>query len=217
MKHLHTLAALALLAGSAGAANPVIEIKVSGAVTGTIKAELFEDKAPITVKNMLQYIEKKHYDGLIFHRVIPTFMIQGGGHTKGFGDITTADQYRASERKAGKEIENEATNGLKNTRGTLAMARKGDPHSASAQFFINVKDNPGLDHKNKDTPRGWGYAVFGKVIDGMKVVDEIKDVKTKSILAGAIEDVPVKEVVIESIRVVAPEKKEPAKDAKKDK
>ena len=199
MKQMYTMAALAgLIASAAFAANPVVEIKTS---KGTIKAELFEDKAPGTVKNFLSYVKDKHYDGTIFHRVMPGFMIQGGGFTKGLGDVTNGAGVRAKEKKTGKPITNEADNGLSNLRGTLAMARTGEPHSASAQFYINVKDNKGLDHTSK-TAEGWGYCVFGKVTSGMDVVDKIKAVKTKSILGGAMMNVPVEDVLIESIRVV---------------
>ncbi|MBY0229905.1 MAG: peptidylprolyl isomerase [Gemmataceae bacterium] len=212
MKHLHTLAALACLSATAWAANPIIEIKTS---KGTIKAELFEDKASKTVKNFLQYVKDKHYDGTIFHRVISDFMIQGGGFTKGFGGITNVEEYKAKEKKTGKPIENEADNGEKNVRGTLAMARTGDPHSATAQFFINVKDNAFLDHKEK-TRAGWGYAVFGKVIEGMDVVDEIKKAKTKTIAELRMGDVPVDEITIESVKLVSDKPSAKDKDAKKD-
>src|SRR5262249_17218746 len=141
---------------------------------------------PETVKNFLKYVEDKHFDGTIFHRVIPNFMIQGGGMQPGL-----------REKQTGKPIQNEADNGLKNERGTIAMARTSDPHSATAQFFINVKDNAFLNHTAK-TPRGWGYCVFGKVIEGMDVVDKIKNVQTAS--KGAHDDVPVEDVVIRSVR-----------------
>jgi peptidyl-prolyl cis-trans isomerase B (cyclophilin B) len=140
------------------------------------------------VANFLKYTEDKHYDGTIFHRVIPTFMIQGGGFKPGM-----------KEKETGKSIMNEADNKVSNKRGTIAMARTGEPHSATAQFFINVKDNPGLDHKNK-TIRGWGYCAFGRVIAGMDVVDKIKAVETDS--KGPHDDVPVKDVTIESVRVI---------------
>ncbi len=184
MKYLSTLAAVAALALPAQAANPVVEMKTN---KGTIKIELYADKAPKTVENFLKYTEDKHYDGVIFHRVISDFMIQGGGFKPGM-----------TEKETRKSITNEADNGLKNLRGTIAMARTPDPHSASAQFFINVKDNPGLDHKNK-TERGWGYCVFGKVVAGMDVVDKIKEVRTGT--KGRHGDVPVDDVVIESVRV----------------
>jgi peptidyl-prolyl cis-trans isomerase B (cyclophilin B) len=154
---------------------------------GNITIKLFPDKAPKTVKNFLGYVDEKFYDGTIFHRVIPTFMIQGGGHTEDMREKDTRDP-----------IQNEADNGLSNLRGTLAMARKPNPHSATAQFFINVKDNPSLDHKDK--VRSWGYCVFGQVVKGMSVVDDIKNVPTTT--KGYHGDVPVKSVIIEkAIRV----------------
>jgi cyclophilin family peptidyl-prolyl cis-trans isomerase len=133
---------------------------------GDIEIELFDDKAPKSVANFLQYVESGHYAGTVFHRVIPGFMAQGGGYD---GNM---------EKKPVKEpVENEADNGLKNERGTVAMARTSEPHSATAQFFINVKDNAFLDHTAKDGS-GWGYAVFGKVTSGMDIVDKIVGVKT---------------------------------------
>jgi cyclophilin family peptidyl-prolyl cis-trans isomerase len=178
-----------LLVGCAGATNPpavdaknpVVVMKTSA---GTIKIELFEDKAPISVKNFLAYVDDKHYNGTIFHRVIPTFMIQGGGFEKGL-----------KEKKTKAAIKNESTNGLENKRGTLAMARTNVADSATSQFFINVKDNDFLDRaRARDKV---GYAVFGKVIEGMDVVDKIKGVKTGE--RGGQEDVPVDDVVIESV------------------
>jgi peptidyl-prolyl cis-trans isomerase B (cyclophilin B) len=147
---------------------------------GDILIELDQEKAPVTCKNFEQYVRDGHYDGTIFHRVIDGFMIQGGGMTPGF------DQKRTRA-----PIENEANNGLKNTTGTLAMARTADPHSASAQFFINVSDNHFLDHPGQD---GWGYAVFGRVTDGMEVVNAIKGVRTGN--RHGHQDVPVEDVVI---------------------
>jgi len=155
---------------------------------GDIKIELDKAKAPVTVENFLGYVNDKFYDGTIYHRVIPAFMIQGGGFDKDM-----------SQKKTKAAIKNEASNGLKNTNGTIAMARTSDPNSATAQFFINTKDNVFLDYKN-DTPQGMGYAVFGKVVDGMDVVKKIEQVKTTS--KGPYENVPVTPVVIESIRVV---------------
>ncbi|MFM7201235.1 MAG: peptidylprolyl isomerase [Myxococcota bacterium] len=170
----------------AGAADkPVVVIETS---LGTIKAELYPDKAPITVKNFLSYVEAKHYDGTIFHRVINDFMIQGGGYD---------EQLREKSTKA--PIRNEAANGLKNTVGTLAMARTSIPDSATAQFFINVKDNFFLDYKNP-TPQGIGYCVFGKVTEGLDVVTKIKAVRTSSGSNG-MGDVPVTPVVIKSVRL----------------
>ncbi len=132
---------------------------------GDIAIELYPDKAPETVANFLWYVDNKFYDGLIFHRVMSNFMIQGGGFNK--------DMLRKETKPS---IKNEADNGLSNMRGTIAMARTGDPHSASSQFFINVKDNKPLDFKSKANPAGWGYCVFGKVISGMDVVDKIRQV-----------------------------------------
>ena len=145
-------------------ANPVVLMKTS---LGEIEIELDKKNAPISTANFLKYVEKKHYDGLIFHRVISTFMIQGGGFELKGGVPT--------QKKSMAPIKNEAKNGLMNKRGTIAMARTGDPHSATAQFFINVVDNAGLDYPSRD---GWGYAVFGKVTKGMDVVDKIRKVPT---------------------------------------
>jgi cyclophilin family peptidyl-prolyl cis-trans isomerase len=178
-----------MAAGTARAANPVVLIETS---MGNIKVELFEDKAPITVKNFLQYVEDKHYDGTIFHRVIPKFMIQGGGMEPGL-----------KEKKTRDPIKNESSNGLSNARGTLAMARTPQPNSATSQFFINVVDNTFLDKAKAGD--GVGYCVFGRVIDGMDVVDKIKAVETGNV--GPHGDVPKKDVVIKSIRVVKEEKK----------
>jgi cyclophilin family peptidyl-prolyl cis-trans isomerase len=160
--------------------NPVVIMDTSH---GKIVIELFEDKAPVTVKNFLSYVDDKHYDGTIFHRVIPTFMIQGGGMEPGL-----------KEKRTKAPIANEAGNGVANERGTLAMARTNDPDSATAQFFINVKDNPFLNRSAQSA----GYAVFGKVVDGMDVVDKIKQVDTGR--QGMHDDVPVKDVVIRSVR-----------------
>jgi peptidyl-prolyl cis-trans isomerase B (cyclophilin B) len=179
VKTFITLTALALLASVATAANPVVEIKTS---KGTIQVELFEKDAPLTVKNFLQYVDDKHYDGTIFHRVISDFMIQGGGMTK-----------EMKEKDTRKAIKNESTNGLENKRGTLAMARTPVADSATAQFFINVVDNDFLDRKNARDKVG--YCVFGKVISGMDVVDKIKEVKTRG-------SVPVETIEIISARRV---------------
>ena len=161
------------------AANPKITIKTN---QGDIEAELFEDKAPVTVKNFLAYVEKGHYKGTIFHRVINNFMIQGGGFDKDM-----------KEKSVGSPIKNEAANGVKNETGTLAMARTNVVNSATAQFFINVADNAFLDHRDT-SEQGFGYAVFGKVTSGMPVVNKIKMVKTGS--RGMFEDVPAEPVVI---------------------
>lgn len=155
---------------------------------GAITIELFEDKAPKSVENFLQYARDGHYDGTLFHRVIDNFMIQGGGFDTDFDQKETRDP-----------IENEADNGLKNERGTLAMARTGDPHSATAQFFINVSDNEFLDHRSKHSGQSWGYAVFGRVIEGMDVVDEIKSVETTT--RGFHQDVPTEPVIIERVEL----------------
>ncbi|GIW45048.1 MAG: peptidyl-prolyl cis-trans isomerase [Candidatus Binatia bacterium] len=155
---------------------------------GDIKIELFDDKAPITVKNFLAYVNDGFYDGTIFHRVIPNFMIQGGGYDK---DL--------QQKPTKAPIKNEATNGLKNVVGTIAMARTGVIDSATSQFFINVKDNNFLDHRDQ-TPAGFGYAVFGKVVEGMDVVMKIAQVPTQRV--GVHEAVPKEPVIIQSVRVV---------------
>jgi cyclophilin family peptidyl-prolyl cis-trans isomerase len=168
---------------SAKAANPIVVMETS---MGTIKIELYEDKAPITVKNFLSYVEDKYYDGLLFHRVIPDFMIQGGGLEPGLKKKKTKDP-----------IKNEAGNGLPNARHTIAMARTNDPDSATSQFFINVKDNKSLDRASD--PNKVGYCVFGRVIDGFDVVDKIKNVKTSD--KGGNEAVPDEDVIIKSVRL----------------
>ena len=155
---------------------------------GTITFDLDAERAPETVKNFLQYVQDGHYDNTVFHRVIDGFMIQGGGFEPGMRQKAT----RAP-------VTNEAKNGLKNERGTIAMARTGDPHSATAQFFINVADNAFLNH-TAPTPQGWGYCVFGRVTDGMDVVEKIKGVRTGA--KGMHKDVPVEDVVIERAEVV---------------
>jgi peptidyl-prolyl cis-trans isomerase B (cyclophilin B) len=152
---------------------------------GTIKLELYPDKAPVTVQNFLAYADEGFYDGTVFHRVIPNFMIQGGGMEPGL-----------RQKKTKATIKNESANGLSNDRGTIAMARTSAPDSASAQFFINVTDNDFLDRANARD--GAGYCVFGKVIEGMDVVDKIKGVKTTS--KGGHENVPVTDVVLTSAR-----------------
>lgn len=153
---------------------------------GAITVELFEDKAPKSVANFLQYAQDGHYEDTLFHRVIDNFMIQGGGFDTDFNPKPT-----------GEPVENEADNGLENERGTLAMARTGDPHSATSQFFINVTDNAFLNHRNKHSGQTWGYAVFGRVVDGMKVVDEIRNVETGT--HGPHRDVPVEPVILERV------------------
>ena len=155
---------------------------------GTIMLELDAENAPNTVANFLTYAKEGFYDGTIFHRVISNFMIQGGGFTEDMNQKTTHDP-----------IQNEANNGLKNDNGTIAMARTGDPHSATAQFFINVKDNDFLNFSS-ETPQGWGYAVFGKVTEGMDVVEKIKAAPTTT--KGPYQDVPAETVIIEKVTVV---------------
>jgi len=179
MKNLLVITISLLLSASAFAANPKIIIKTN---MGEIEAELYEDKAPVTVKNFLSYVKKGHYKETIFHRVINNFMIQGGGFDK---DL--------KEKSTGSPIKNEAANGLKNEVGTLAMARTSEVDSATAQFFINIADNSFLDHRDTSTS-GFGYAVFGKVTSGMPVVNKIKAVKTGN--RGPLEDVPLEAVVI---------------------
>jgi peptidyl-prolyl cis-trans isomerase B (cyclophilin B) len=152
---------------------------------GEIKIELDDEKAPITAANFIDYVKSEHFDASIFHRVIPGFMIQGGGFTA-----------EMKEKKSGTPIQNEAKNGLKNNRGTLAMARTNAPHSATAQFFINLKDNDFLNYSDGN----WGYAVFGKVSEGMDIVDNIAKVETGS--HGHHDDVPKSPVIIEKVTLV---------------
>ena len=154
---------------------------------GDITITLDFDKAPKTAANFLRYAKEGFYEGTIFHRIINGFMVQGGGMTE---DMASKETHAA--------IENEADNGLKNTTGTVAMARTNDPHSATAQFFINVQDNDFLNHSGKNA-QGWGYCVFGKISDGMDVVNKIKEVKTGS--KGFHQDVPVDSVIIERVTV----------------
>ena len=183
---------------AAAAASPKVRLKTS---EGEIVIELNKEKAPVTVENFLSYVKKKHYDGTVFHRVIDGFMIQGGGFSLDGGKLV--------EKPTGKGIKNEGQNGLKNDRGTIAMARTSDPDSATAQFFINVVDNAMLNY-----PSNGGYAVFGKVVEGMDVVDKIKAAQTATSALNMIHpvtgekieapagDVPVKPVVIQSAAVV---------------
>ncbi len=163
--------------------NPVVVINTS---MGAIKAELYPDKAPKTVKNFLGYVDEGFYDGTIFHRVVSNFVIQGGGY-----------DANLNLKKTRAPVENEAANGLKNERGTLAMARTSVPDSATSQFFINVRDNRSLDYKDS-TVRGIGYCVFGKVIEGMDVVDKIR--KTPTTTVKGMANVPVTPVIIKSIK-----------------
>lgn len=167
--------------------NPKVELHIAG--HGVITLELDAAKAPKTVANFLSYVNKGHYSNTVFHRVIPGFMVQGGGFEVGM-----------IQKPTDGEIENEANNGLKNDTYTVAMARTNAPHSASAQFFINVSDNGFLNHTSP-TPSGWGYAVFGKVISGTEVVDKIKTVKTGR--KGFHDDVPLEDVVIEKAVALA--------------
>ena len=170
--------------------NPIVLLKTT---EGDIYIELYPDKAPKTVKQFLRYVKEGFYNGIIFHRVIPGFVIQAGGFDKNF-------RYRKPKYPP---VPNEADNGLKNVRGSVAMARTSDPHSANAQFFINLRDNHFLDFRSK-TPQGWGYAVFGKVIRGMDVVDKIASIPTKTVMTpyGVMRDVPEKPVVIVEAKVL---------------
>ncbi len=160
-------------------ANPTVLIETT---SGDILVELFEDKAPKTVANFLSYVDDGFYANTIFHRVIPGFMVQGGGMGA-----------RMDEKETQAPVTNEADNGVKNERGTLAMARTMDPHSATAQFFINLVDNDFLNH-SQPSMQGWGYCVFGKVIEGMEAVDKMAKAKTKSV--GVHDDVPVDMIMI---------------------
>ena len=169
----------------AAATNPQVELRTS---MGSIVIELDPDKAPQTVENFLQYVKSGQYDGTIFHRVIPGFMVQGGGMTPDMREKPTRGP-----------IKNEASNGLRNTTGTVAMARTGDPHSATAQFFVNIADNGFLDFRGA-TQQAYGYAVFGKVVKGMDVVNRIAQVSTGT--KPPHSDVPLKPVVIERAQVV---------------
>ncbi|MEK9929473.1 MAG: peptidylprolyl isomerase [Rhodospirillaceae bacterium] len=155
---------------------------------GEIVLELFEDEAPETVANFKKYVVNGHYNGTVFHRVIKGFMIQGGGFEPGM-----------TQKETGEPIKNEADNGIKNEVGTIAMARTNDPHSATAQFFINVANNEFLNHRSPD-PQGWGYAVFGKVVSGMDVVEKIENVATGQ--RGPYGDVPNSDVIIEKVEEI---------------
>ena len=169
------------------AAEPVkVLMKTS---KGDIQLELYPEKAPLSVENFSNYASSGFYDGTIFHRVISSFMIQGGGFTQDMQKKTT-----------GEPVQNEASNGLSNKRGTIAMARTNHPHSATAQFFINVQDNMNLDYTGESNSRTWGYAVFGKVTSGMEVVDEIRFVQTTS--KPPFRDVPVEPVIIEKVSII---------------
>ena len=184
--------ALGIVAAPAFAANPQVEFDTSA---GTIKAELYPDAAPKTVENFLKYVQAGHYNGTQFHRVIKGFMIQGGGYDAEFRERPTRPPIPIESEQSVKA-------GLSNTPGTLAMARTGDPNSASSQFFINVADNKRLDFQSADT-QGYGYTVFGKVVSGMDVVNRIAQAPTGA--GGRFPtDVPVERVVIKSARVVTP-------------
>lgn len=200
MNNLFSAAALALLlvtSSTVFAANPQVKMETS---KGTVLIELYPDKAPVTVENFLRYAREGKYDGTIFHRVIKRFMNQGGGYRP---DFTKVETY--------PPIKNEADNGLKNTVGTIAMARTNDAHSATNQFFINTVDNSSLDHISKTTSRNWGYCVFGKVIEGMEVMDRISRVATGS------GDVPQTEILIKKVTVIndSAKQEKPAQPAKK--
>ncbi|MCL4757607.1 MAG: peptidyl-prolyl cis-trans isomerase [Rhodocyclaceae bacterium] len=179
------IAALLLLGtlGSALAANPKVEVRTSH---GVIVLELNEKEAPISVDNFLKYVTTGYYDGTIFHRVIDGFMVQGGGF-----------DAEMRQKPTLAPIQNEAKNGLRNVQGSIAMARTSNPHSASAQFFINLVDNRALDYPSRD---GWGYAVFGRVISGFEVVQAIGKVATGSV--GPYQNVPSKPVIVESMRLI---------------
>jgi peptidyl-prolyl cis-trans isomerase B (cyclophilin B) len=167
--------------------NPQVELHIKN--YGVITLELDAAKAPVSVENFVSYVKKGHYDNTVFHRVIPGFMVQGGGFEPGM-----------KQKPSDAEIQNEANNGLKNDNYTVAMARTSAPHSATAQFFINVSDNGFLNH-TAPSAQGWGYAVFGKVVNGTDVVDKIKAVKTGR--KGFHDDVPLEDVVIEKAVVIA--------------
>ncbi|HUM91592.1 MAG TPA: peptidylprolyl isomerase [Candidatus Competibacter sp.] len=176
------------LIGAAAQAGPLVRLDTT---LGAITVELADDKAPKTVNNFLTYVREGFYNGTIFHRVIDDFMIQGGGFTTGF-----------QQKPTHAPVPNEADNGLKNLRGTIAMARTADPQSATAQFFINVKDNSALDYR-ASTPQGWGYAVFGKVVEGMDTVDKIRKVATGTGgPGGQFSNVPTTPVVIDTVTIL---------------
>jgi peptidyl-prolyl cis-trans isomerase A (cyclophilin A) len=185
-KMLSAVAIVCLVAGIVCAEGKKNQVVTMETTLGNVKIELFEKEAPISTKNFLEYAKSGFYAGTIFHRVIPGFMIQGGGHTPD-----------RKEKATRAPIKNEAVNGLKNDRGTIAMARTADPDSAKAQFFINVKNN---DMLNRPSPDGAGYAVFGKVVEGMDVVDKIVSVKTQNVNM-VFQNFPETAVVIKSVKV----------------
>ena len=187
MHRLFVFALAFLVSVAACAANPQFEMKTS---QGMLVIELYQDKAPKSAENFVQYAKDGFFNGTVFHRVIPDFMIQGGGFTP--------DMKQKATRPP---IQNEAANGLKNELGTLAMARTGDPHSATAQFFINLKDNGFLDYPGRD---GWGYAVFGRVVQGLDIVQKIARVPTAN--SGPHQNVPTTPVLIESVKMLPAKK-----------
>ncbi len=191
MRKTALLLALALVGGTSAAALAETRVRLDTNL-GAITLELADAQAPKTVANFLAYAREGFYNGTIFHRVIDGFMIQGGGFSADF-----------QQKPTRAPVQNEADNGLKNLRGTVAMARTSDPQSATAQFFINVKDNPALDY-SAATPQGWGYAVFGKVVDGMEVVDRIRQTPTGTGGPGQrFSDVPKTPVILQTVTVLA--------------
>ncbi len=191
MRKTALLLALALVGGTSAAALAETRVRLDTNL-GAITLELADAQAPKTVANFLAYAREGFYNGTIFHRVIDGFMIQGGGFSADF-----------QQKPTRAPVQNEADNGLKNLRGTVAMARTSDPQSATAQFFINVKDNPALDY-SAATPQGWGYAVFGKVVDGMEVVDQIRQTPTGTGGPGQrFSDVPKTPVILQTVTVLA--------------
>jgi len=192
MKKLISAVALTVVTAVLAAQNLAADGNPSAIIhtsMGDIQVELFQEQAPISVENFINYAESGAYDGTIFHRVISHFMIQGGGFTP---DMV--------KKPTGDPIKNEANNGLSNTRGTIAMARTNDPHSATTQFFINTQDNLALNYTGEENSRTWGYAVFGKVTSGMDVVDNIRFVETHTV--PPYSDVPVEPVIIESVEII---------------
>jgi cyclophilin family peptidyl-prolyl cis-trans isomerase len=185
MNRLALAALVGLLIAPACHAQERTSLVIVDTNLGTFKIELYETKAPATVKNFLDYVDGKFYDGTVFHRVIPNFMVQGGGMEPGL-----------KEKPGRAPVKNESDNGLLNVRGTVAVARAADPHSGTSQFFINVKDNHFLDRAKFND--GFGYCVFGRVVEGMDVVDKIKNVATGA--QGGHQDVPNQDVVIRSVR-----------------
>lgn len=188
---LCALVALSLILATAVRAEQAPRVKLTTSM-GEVVLEMAPDKSPASVDNFLAYVRAGFYDGTLFHRVIDGFMIQGGGFSEDFSKRSTRDPVR-----------NEADNGLRNVKGTVAMARTSDPHSATAQFFINLADNAFLDHRSPD-PQGWGYTVFGRVVEGMDVVNRIGSVATG--IRGSFSDVPLQPVMIQSASVIGEQK-----------